>query len=75
MTDSIVRAGDYFIFKLKIMLYMEILCILAGHPLRGWPARLRGHKGPGLWKVWTVPSPHAANVARKNRLVLMSWAG
>ena len=30
---------------------------LAGHPLRGWPARLRGHKGSGLWKVWTVPSP------------------
>ena len=32
-------------------------CILAGHPLRGCPARLRGHKGSGLWKVWTVPSP------------------
>ena len=31
--------------------------LLAGHPLRGWPARLRGHKGSGLWKVWTVPSP------------------
>ena len=31
--------------------------ILAGHPLRGWRARLRGHKGSGLWKVWTVPSP------------------
>ena len=30
---------------------------LAGHPLRGWPARLRGHKRSGLWKVWTVPSP------------------
>ena len=30
---------------------------LAGHPFRGWPARLRGHKGSGLWKVWTVPSP------------------
>ena len=30
---------------------------LAGHPLRRWPARLRGHKGSGLWKVWTVPSP------------------
>ena len=30
---------------------------LAGHPLRGCPARLRGHKGSGLWKVWTVPSP------------------
>ena len=29
---------------------------LAGHPFRGWPARLRGHKGSGLWKVWTVPS-------------------
>ena len=25
--------------------------------LRGWPARLGGHKGSGLWKVWTVPSP------------------
>ena len=25
--------------------------------IRGWPARLRGHKGSGLWKVWTVPSP------------------
>ena len=34
-----------------------LLCQLAGHPLRGWPARLRGHKGSGLWKVWTVPSP------------------
>ena len=32
-------------------------CQLAGHPLRGWPARFRGHKGSGLWKVWTVPSP------------------
>ena len=21
---------------------------LAGHPFRGWPARLRGHKGSGL---------------------------
>ena len=34
-----------------------LLIKLAGHPLRGWPARLRGHKGSGLWKVWTVPSP------------------
>ena len=34
-----------------------IIYQLAGHPLRGWPARLRGHKGSGLWKVWTVPSP------------------
>ena len=33
------------------------ICTLAGHPFRGWPARLRGHKGSGLWKVWTVPSP------------------
>ena len=32
--------------------------LLAGHPLRGCSARLRGHKGSGLWKVWTVPSPH-----------------
>ena len=31
--------------------------ILAGHPRSGCPARLRGHKGSGLWKVWTVPSP------------------
>ena len=30
---------------------------LAGHPRSGCPARLRGHKGSGLWKVWTVPSP------------------
>ena len=30
---------------------------LAGHPRNGWPARRRGHKGSGLWKVWTVPSP------------------
>ena len=22
--------------------------LLAGHPFRGWPARLRGHKGSGL---------------------------
>ena len=36
---------------------MHIITILAGHPFRGWPARLRGHKGSGLWKVWTVPSP------------------
>ena len=35
----------------------RIIILLAGHPLRGWPARLRGHKGSGLWKVWTVPSP------------------
>ena len=35
----------------------SINVLLAGHPLRGWPARLRGHKGSGLWKVWTVPSP------------------
>ena len=34
-----------------------IYLLLAGHPLRGWPARLRGHKGSGLWNVWTVPSP------------------
>ena len=38
---------------------------LAGHPLRGWPARLRGHKGSGLWKVSSplpsppLPSPHS----------------
>ena len=32
-------------------------CSLAGHPRSGCPARLRGHKGSGLWKVWTVPSP------------------
>ena len=32
-------------------------CLLAGHPFHGWPARLRGHKCSGLWKVWTVPSP------------------
>ena len=31
--------------------------LLAGHPRSGCPARLRGHKGSGLWKVWTVPSP------------------
>ena len=31
--------------------------VLAGHPRSGCPARLRGHKGSGLWKVWTVPSP------------------
>ena len=30
---------------------------LAGHPRSGCPARLRGHKGSDLWKVWTVPSP------------------
>ena len=44
--------------NLKHMGYFtHIILILAGHPLRGWPARLRGHKGSGLWKVWTVPSP------------------
>ena len=36
-----------------IIYYIE----LAGHPFHGWPARLRGHKCSGLWKVWTVPSP------------------
>ena len=35
----------------------QIIIILAGHPRSGCPARLRGHKGSGLWKVWTVPSP------------------
>ena len=35
----------------------DILHELAGHPRSGCPARLRGHKGSGLWKVWTVPSP------------------
>ena len=35
----------------------RFIAALAGHPLRGWPARLRGHKGSGLWKVWTVLSP------------------
>ena len=34
-----------------------LLFVLAGHPRSGCPARLRGHKGSGLWKVWTVPSP------------------
>ena len=34
-----------------------IIIILAGHPRSGCLARLRGHKGSGLWKVWTVPSP------------------
>ena len=34
-----------------------VLSLLAGHPRSGCPARLRGHKGSGLWKVWTVPSP------------------
>ena len=41
----------------KMDLSTGFIYILAGHPLRGWPARLRGHKGSGLWKVWTVPSP------------------
>ena len=34
-----------------------IIVKLAGHPRSGCPARLRGHKGSGLWKVWIVPSP------------------
>ena len=34
-----------------------IYYILAGHPRSRCPARLRGHKGSGLWKVWTVPCP------------------
>ena len=34
--------------------------LLAGHPLRGWPARLRGHKGSELGPaVW----PKRASVA------------
>ena len=36
---------------------LSIIIVLAGHPRSGCPARLRGHKGSGLWKVWTVPSP------------------
>ena len=39
------------------LLRKSILIKLAGHPRSGCPARLRGHKGSGLWKVWTVPSP------------------
>ena len=41
------------------VLYCTVLYyyITSRYPLRGWPARLRGHKGSGLWKVWTVPSP------------------
>ena len=34
-----------------------VITRLAGHPRSGCPARLRGHKGSGLWQVWTVPSP------------------
>ena len=49
-----LRANTQFIFKTCGCWF---IITLAGHPLRGWPARLRGHKGSGLWKVWTVPSP------------------
>ena len=46
------------IYTSRCRIHNDYYCQLAGHPLRGWPARLRGHKGSGLWKVWTVPSPH-----------------
>ena len=42
---------------LCLLLSVDNNYILAGHPRSGCPARLRGHKGSGLWKVWTVPSP------------------
>ena len=34
-----------------------ILLLLAGHPRSGCPARLRGHKGSGLWKVCERKTP------------------
>ena len=40
-----------------MLLCVHNIILLAGHPWSGCPARLRGHKGSGLWKVWTVPSP------------------
>ena len=43
-------------YKVQQKNVLQTISKLAGHPLRGWPARLRGHKGSGLWKVWTVPS-------------------
>ena len=49
----IVISSDYIIIFPAFLLYF----ILAGHPRSGCPARLRGHNGSGLWKVWTVPSP------------------
>ena len=45
------------VLLLLLLLILILLLLLAGHPLRGWPTRLRGHTGSGLWKVWTVPSP------------------
>ena len=55
------------LFNSYLLLFLHFLCPilpnapdiskLAGHPRSGCPARLRGHKGSGLWKVWTVPSP------------------
>ena len=41
----------------KGLINASIIIKLAGHPRSGCPARLRGHKGSGLWKVWTVPCP------------------
>ena len=43
--------------RVRVDVEVRLSNLLAGHPFRGWPARLRGHKGSGLWKVWTVPSP------------------
>ena len=45
-----------FFFSLECP-HLALFSLLAGHPFHGWPARLRGHKFSGLWKVWTVPSP------------------
>ena len=53
----IIIIAVFFCFVFFILYNIIYIIILAGHPLRGWPARLRGHKGFGLWKVWTVPSP------------------
>ena len=51
---QLIVSRDFFLMDIPSRRFIDKL---AGHPLRGWPARLRGHKGSGLWKVWTVPSP------------------
>ena len=65
--SKITRGHNYTLVKkqsrLDVIKYsfsqrtINVLNKLAGHPRSSCPARLRGHKGSGLWKVWTVPSP------------------
>ena len=61
LVSSPVQAHVYVTIKLHQSCFnchtINNIYLLAGHPRSGCPARLRGHKGSGLWKVRTVPSP------------------